>query len=386
MFDCKIELPEGVPLLAQYYIYLTAGCNLACRHCWLTPMFQPDGSTGGHLDFELFKLAIDEGRPLGLKNVKLTGGEPLLHPDFMRMIDYLREKDVRLTIETNGTLLTPEIARYLKDKSTLDHIAISMDGATAEIHDAFRGVLGSFTRANFGLRNLVKVGFHPQIIMSLHSGNIDEIEALVRMAESSGVGSVKFNLIQPTGRGETMTEQGQSLNIRKLIELGKWVEKDLQKRSSVFLHFSWPMAFYGLKQLMNHGSGSCGIFNVLGILSTGQMAMCGIGMEIPELLYGKLGIDRVADIWQYAPTLQALRQDLPAKLEGICANCIMKLRCLGSCVACNYHDAHRLTAPFWFCQQAYEKELFPSSRLHQFDSPTKSSGLGLRPSIEKTSS
>ncbi len=81
--DNQISLPEGVPPLTQYYVYLTAGCNLACQHCWLSPVYQPKGTTGGHLDFEFFKLALEEGIPLGLRSAKLTGGEPLAAPGFL---------------------------------------------------------------------------------------------------------------------------------------------------------------------------------------------------------------------------------------------------------------------------------------------------------------
>jgi SynChlorMet cassette radical SAM/SPASM protein ScmF len=366
MADENIQLPEGVPPLQQYYVYLTAGCNLACRHCWLSPKYQPDGGTGGHLDFDLFKLAIEEGLPLGLTNVKLTGGEPLLHPDFIRIIDVLREKKLGLTIETNGTLMTRELARYLKDNSTLGHISVSVDGATPDIHDPFRGVKGSFEKACNGIRYLVEAGYHPQVIMSLHAGNVDEIEALVRLAEKMGAGSVKFNLVQPTGRGEAMTERSQVLDIRQLIELGKWVEKELQRRVSVPLFYSWPIAFYSLRRLLNQDrSQTCGIFGILGILSSGDLAMCGIGVEVPELIYGRLGLDRVADVWYKNETLVSIRQDLPDKLEGVCRDCLFRNQCFGSCVAENYYQTHRLTAAFWFCQQAQQVGLFSSARLTQ---------------------
>jgi SynChlorMet cassette radical SAM/SPASM protein ScmF len=358
-----IDLPEGVPRLNSYYVYLTAGCNLACQHCWLSPKFERNGGTGGHLDYDLFALAIEEGLPLGLSSVKLTGGEPLLHPEFIKMVDLLKEKQLGLTIETNGVLLTMSLARYLKERSTLTHISISLDGATAETHDSFRGVKGSFDEAVQGIRYLVKVGYRPQVIMSIHDGNVEEIEALVRLAEIVGAGSVKFNLIQPTGRGERMTEQGQALNIQRLIELGKFVESDLQKHTPLPLHYSWPIAFHSLRRLMNDGgNGTCDIFGILGILPSGQMALCGIGVQIPELCFGLLGVDRVAEVWASHPVLLRLRDLIPAKLNGICRNCIFRDRCLGSCVAQNYQTEGYLTAPFWFCHQVYETGLFPLSR------------------------
>ena len=361
-----LDLPEGVPRLNSYYVYMTAGCNLACQHCWLSPKFQSNSSTGGHLDYDLFALAVNEGLPLGLSHVKLTGGEPLLHPDLIKMVDLIKEKGLRLTIETNGVLLTKSLAHYLKENSSLAHISVSLDGATPEIHDPFRGVKGCFDEAVQGIRFLVEAGYHPQVIMSIHDGNVDEIEAMVGLAEKLGAGSVKFNLIQPTGRGESMTKGGNVLNIQRLLELGKFIEGDLQKHTTVPLHYSWPMAFHNLQQLMN-GRGNCDIIGILGILPSGHLAMCGIGVQIPELCYGLLGVDRVAEVWSSHPVLLRLRDLIPNKLEGICGNCIFRDRCLGACVAQNYHTAGYLGTPFWFCHQANETGFFPLSRQRKLE-------------------
>lgn len=359
------QLPEGVPPLNTYYAYLTSGCNLACQHCWLSPAYQPNGGTGGHLDYDLFARAIDEGLPLGLSSVKLTGGEPLLHPDFVKIVDLLHEKELGLTIETNGTLMSEDLAHYLKEKSTLGHISVSLDGACAATHDPFRGVKGSFDKAVQGIHSLVEVGLRPQVIMSLHPGNVEEIEALVRLAESLGASSVKFNLIQPTGRGEVMTVRGKVMSIEKLVEIGLWVEHDLQKQTALDLHYSWPMAFHSLPYLMHTSSDTCGIFGILGILPGGQFAMCGIGIQIPELSFGSIGQDALVDVWCHHPMLAVLRKSLPKKLEGVCAECLFQTQCLGSCVAENFHQSKRLTAAHWFCEQAEQCGLFPGERLRK---------------------
>ncbi len=72
--------------LNQFYFYLTEGCNLACRHCWLAPKLDREGTLYPTLPVDLFETAIREAKPLGLKAVKLTGGEPLLHPQFLQLI------------------------------------------------------------------------------------------------------------------------------------------------------------------------------------------------------------------------------------------------------------------------------------------------------------
>lgn len=310
----QINLPEGVPPLTTYYYYLTAGCNLACQHCWITPTFQKNGGTGGHLDFELFKQSIEEGLPLGLGNVKLTGGEPLLHPDLKEILTYCHEKQLSVNIETNGTLVTPELAQHMRN-TNVSFVSVSLDGATANTHDPFRGVVGAFDGAVQGIKYLVEVGYRPQVIMSIHEGNVHEIEELVHLAEKLGAGSVKFNLIQPTGRAQKMKD-GEILDVPKLIEIGNWIEKVFYKEVSIPLFYSWPMAFWSLRRLANGSIGRCAIHNILGVLSTGHLAMCGIGVNVPELVYGKLGVNEVKTVWVENPVLQRIREEIPDKFVG----------------------------------------------------------------------
>src|SRR5450756_565917 len=76
----------GMRTINTLYFYLTEGCNLACRHCWMGPRFDATGNHYPTLPVELFETAIREAKPLGLTGVKLTGGEPLLHPHFTRLL------------------------------------------------------------------------------------------------------------------------------------------------------------------------------------------------------------------------------------------------------------------------------------------------------------
>jgi pyruvate-formate lyase-activating enzyme len=75
------DMPPDVPALKVFYLYLTAGCNLHCRHCWITPTFvQGKPVPAECLDLGRLKGAVAEGKPMGLSAAKLTGGEPMLHP------------------------------------------------------------------------------------------------------------------------------------------------------------------------------------------------------------------------------------------------------------------------------------------------------------------
>ncbi len=90
------------PSLTQLYFYLTEGCNLACRHCWLAPKYDPQGDRSSSLPVELFENAIREAKVLGLQRVKLTGGEPLLHPQIRMLLEIVQREELGLVMETNG--------------------------------------------------------------------------------------------------------------------------------------------------------------------------------------------------------------------------------------------------------------------------------------------
>lgn len=310
----------------------------------------------------MFETAIREAKPLGLSGLKLTGGEPLLHPEFLRLLEIVRREALQLVVETNGLLCTPEIAAEIA-RSPRPFVSVSIDGADAPTHEWVRGVAGSFTAACAAVRCLAAAGIRPQIIFSVMRSNVGQVEAMVRLAEQLGAASLKFNVIQPTARGERLHQADETLSIEELIALGRQVDMALAPATPLRLIFDYPMAFRPLSRLA-HGDGCsvCGIFGILGVIPTGHYALCGIGEQIPELVFGAVGSDPLETVWRDAPVLNAIRAGLPDKLGGVCANCLMKERCLGMCVAQNYYRSGDLLAPFWFCELAEKAGLFPASR------------------------
>ena len=146
--------------LNQLYFYLTEGCNLKCRHCWIAPKFQDASHSYPVLSVDLFKSIVKQAKPLGLSGVKLTGGEPLLHPEIGKIIDHVKDQALNLSVETNGVLCTPEIARKI-GKCKNHFVSVSLDGADANTHEWVRGVTGCFESALEGVENLVNAGIKP---------------------------------------------------------------------------------------------------------------------------------------------------------------------------------------------------------------------------------
>jgi SynChlorMet cassette radical SAM/SPASM protein ScmF len=365
----EVDLPEGVPPLFTFYLYMTNGCNLACRHCWITPTFvNGKPSPGDCLDLGLLKIAVRDGKTLGLNNAKLTGGEPVLHPRFREIVDFLSQEKIRLNMETNATLIDADLARHLKNNSSMWFISTSLDSVNPETHDHFRGVHGAFRETLRGIENLVAAGYRPQVIMCPHRGNIAEVEALVKLAVSLGAGSVKFNPVTPTGRGKIMDKLGENLDGQEIIRLVRFVRGELQQRTPIPLYISTPPALSLIGEILRekNSGGECKVRHILGILGDGEMALCGIGRTIAELSFGYLGKDDLRTVWTSHPVLVKLRADLDGEYPGICGDCIHARRCLTQCVAMNYVRTGKLINPDILCAEAERNGDFPVTRRRSF--------------------
>src|SRR5271166_151531 len=133
---------------------VTKGCNLRCIHCRATatelssPTDLPTAKALGIID-----QIAEAANPI----LVLSGGEPLYRSDIFQLATYAKDKGLRVALATNGTLVTKEVARMIAD-SGVKRVSISLDGADAPTHDAFRGIPGAFDAAVQGLRNLKALG------------------------------------------------------------------------------------------------------------------------------------------------------------------------------------------------------------------------------------
>jgi len=360
-----LDLPPDVPALRMFYLYLSAGCNLHCRHCWITPTFVNGKPTPGEcIDFDLLKAAVAEAKPMGLVAAKLTGGEPVLHPEFLQIADFLTTEGLDITMETNATLIDQAMATHLREKTKLTHVAVSLDSPDAEQHDRFRGKRGAFDDAVRGFGHLVSAGFRPQIIMSVDRENVERIEALIELAISLGAGSVKFNPVMPSGRGIEIHRQGQGLGFDEQLALTHRIRGELQDRYPIHLSSMVPPAMVTVRELLRSGGdgAGCNVRHILGILGTGEMALCGIGRNLPELGFGMLGKDSLREVWTAHPTLSRMRQDMAGPFPGVCGDCLHAGRCLTHCLAHNYEATGKLVSVSPLCAEAERRGQFPPTR------------------------
>lgn len=283
---------ENYPLYCLY-LYLTLDCNLKCRHCWIMPRYSLTSSTM-KVTPDVFLKAIDDALELGLRSVKLTGGEPMLYPGFKDLVSSINTRDVALGMETNGTLIDEAWADFICENRI--SLAVSVDGSTAKTHDLFRGVVGSFNKVTHAIRLLKERGNPPLVIFSIYRGNLHELEPTVALCAELGAKAFKVNVICEMGRGNQLRNQHLLLDAIEMYRLKREVEKDLIARYTMPIYIDVPCSFDSLTSLAQGGLPQCPFLNLLSILENGDVSFCGLGYTVPEWIMGNIQTDRITTI------------------------------------------------------------------------------------------
>jgi len=317
---------------------LTAGCNLSCVHC-------RGSSTSRVPDNELTtdeaKHFIDELAEMGSPILILSGGEPLVRKDVYEIAQYGTDKGLRVVLATNGTLLTPEVARKLKD-SGIRRVSISLDGATPRMHDDFRGVPGAFEGAMKGIDSLKQVGLEFQVNTTITKRNLDDVPQILEMATSIGAAALHIFLLVPTGRGKDLANE--EIPPAEYERVLNWFY-DQQKTSTIQLKATCaPHYFRIMRQrarregievtAKTHGyeamtRGCLGGTAFCFVSSIGDVQACGY---LP-VVAGNIKEEPFANIWDDSTLFNDLRN--VDEFRGKCGRCDYRKVC-GGCRARAY--------------------------------------------------
>jgi len=177
---------------------LTRSCNLFCAHC--RGSAAPSSYEGELSTEECFRL-IDQILEVGHPIIILTGGEPLVRPDVLTIARYAVNKELRVVMGTNGTLITEEMAAKLKEVP-ISRLGISLDFPVAELQDDFRGQAGAFSAAMTGIANARRAGIEVQINSTITKLNVNYLDELLALALEAGAVAFHPFMLVPTGRGK----------------------------------------------------------------------------------------------------------------------------------------------------------------------------------------
>jgi len=342
-FGIRKPLSIHAPFLVVWDF--THRCNLSCKHCY--------SNSGGVSDQELTTkealAVVDQLADSGVTALAFSGGEPLTRKDFFEVAGYAADRGLYISVATNGTLLTKETVEKLK-QAKVNYVEISIDGATAQTHDAFRGVPGAFEKAIQGLKTCVEADLCACIATTATKSNIAEMPQILDLAEAVGVARFTYFNFVPTGRGKTLYEQDltpeerEKLMLLLLDKMAKHYKVTILTTAPQLARVALQCQGVGKEVTMSMAHmqtvkvskkavpladfiGGCGAGRLYCSLSPqGDVHPC---VFLP-INVGNLKTEKFGDIWLNAKLFNALRDR--SKLKGACAKCDFKYVC-GGCRA-----------------------------------------------------
>lgn len=302
------------PFFLQWH--LTDRCNLKCRHC-----YRDERKTD--LDLEALR-AILAGYVSFLDRlgrngrIQFSGGEPFLSPHLYELIRAARTHHIPSRILSNGTLVTPDVARRLR-RAGCRLVQVSLEGLEAT-HDTIRGP-GAFQQALAGIAALRETGVEVTISMTLSRVNAGEALAVARLAEEVA-DRVHFSRLVPVGSGQALADELLSpAQVRELMT----ALVALRRKMSIDLPLRDPLwkAYFNPRLNGHNCIAGCAVsYNGVTIESNGDVYPC---RRLP-IVVGNVCQQPLYEIWR-APLMQTLRDR--DRLGGKCGRCRLRWVCGG---------------------------------------------------------
>jgi radical SAM protein with 4Fe4S-binding SPASM domain len=318
---------------------LTERCNLFCRMCYVS---QP--SSDSHLRsqelstrqwLDIARQAVDSGMVFLL----LTGGEIFVRPDFFDIYTPLTQMGLMITLFTNGTLITENIAKRLAEAPP-SRTEITLYGATAETYEAITGVPGSYARCCAGIEKLLKHRIPLGLKTTLTKHNVGELESMRQMSHNWGVPFTAGWLISKRRDGVQSDAEASRISVDDCIEL------EATDRATAI---DWNEVSLRKSTYENQDNFYCQAGQSSFIVSSqGEMNVC-IDLPLPRA--------RILDVG-FASAWEQVRNFIETSppLDPLCLDCQVRVYC-HRCPAWSYRETGNLSSPVpYLCEIAYARE------------------------------
>jgi radical SAM protein with 4Fe4S-binding SPASM domain len=296
---------------AIYALEITSACNSHCPGCSNVYADQRRGPP---------PLTAQQWRTLlapfisEAVQIRLTGGEPTLHPEFLDIFDEVTSHDAWMTVFTNGRWLNPEqIVKCIRERRHFSGLLVSLHGADPSSHEAFSGVPGSFDETIANIRLAVENGITVALSTVITRYSYDELEALVELGQELGVHHIAFNryIGHPLPEIEPSEEQMRSAIVR--------VQKLAQAGAPIKYGIGVPQCF-----LPNDSEGCLAGVAYASIDPWGNLRPCA---HSPTVV-GSLRESSIEELW-HSPVMNQWRALMPDD----CISCAAYPICHGGCRA-----------------------------------------------------
>jgi len=293
------------------YLELTFRCNNRCPGCgnvFSRTESQPSLSAGQWREI-LAKLKAAQ-----VFRVRLTGGEPTLHPEFREIVECTQELDIPFALFTNARWQDPAgLVSFLKGVPQLQGILVSLHGATPQAHEAFTNVPGSFAETVANIQRAATEGLPVNTSTIITRHNWDQVKNIIQLSQRLGAANAVFNRYLSSGADELEPTEEQLISAMDAV--------DAQRQAGVRARFSVciPQCF--------HPSSSTGCLAGIAYFTVdpwGNVRPC----NHAPLIVGNLLEQSVEEVWN-SEGMQQWRAMIPEQCRG----CVALPKCHGGCRA-----------------------------------------------------
>jgi len=341
----------------EIQLLITKNCNLKCVYCSATELQNIDKEP--ELTNTEWVNLLTRLKKINVFKITFSGGEPFMRDDFLNIL--AKAKDLNfptISLNTNGTLITEEVAKELKKINT-NKINVSLDG-DEEANDNLRGV-GSFQKSSLGIENLVKEGIIPEILYTPLRSNYKKLYDMTGLLQLLGVREINFNSLHPTGRSK---DKYNEIILDPFVEINKFqliIDETRKKYNNIRIaegntfYKNLPIRYYNYKNKItldkpkqvalkpcSAAHASCNI------TSSGWVIPCS---EWFDFRGGNIRDQDILDIWRNSKEFQEIRNISKFTTAQIpyCRNCPYNIFCHAMCRADAYNLFADLLAPDPFC-------------------------------------
>lgn len=345
-------MKAAAPTLVSFAV--TRECNLKCKHCYSQSVDSPHPT---ELSTAEAKRLISEIAEAGAHLLIMDGGEPLMRPDIYDLVRHARTAGLTTVMGTNGTLITAEVADKLVDAG-IQALAISLDGADAETHDAFRGVEGAWEQTLRGIDQVRQAGIPFQIAPTLRRGSWEQWGAIADKAKELGANAVEVFDYIAAGRGQESPEFEMTVEERRAF-VREYIARQRAEEDMIYRCVALPQVWVEIEKTVPEDE----------VLANFVRSCCAAGTRYCAVLYdgsvypcmvlqekaGDVREQSFVDIWQTSEVFQVLRDR--NRLEGKCGRCDYRYVCGGA--RCRvYAKTGSLTAEddgCWFSEEELKR-------------------------------
>lgn len=310
--NCTKNIFNQNDFLRSIHIEIVNECNERCLHCYI-----PHDLKTKTINSSLFYRIIQEGRDMNIINVTMSGGEPLLHKDFLGFLRRCRELALSVNVLSNLTLLTDDILNEMKNNPLLS-VQTSIYSMDSRVHDAITKVQGSLNKTKAGVLKLLKAGIPVQISCPIMKQNKDSFIGVIKWGNENNIyvaiDYVIFATYDHTNRN--------LINRLSLDEVKTAFDKQLTKKYADYLYDVAKE-----KYAMTENDPICSICRYYFCISAeGDVFPC-VGWQTNKI--GSLFDNSVKEIWENSKDIKWLRE-IKRKSFPKCVSCEDR----GYCTVC----------------------------------------------------